>query len=156
MVKGRPSKSAKLIHENGQTKAEIKARAQVEDSLRGNDEVIKPSGRLNSNQKKIFNYIVNELKAIDFLGNLDSFLLETCCIAIDRLQQIEKDINRDFELIKDRQLMSAKEKYTKDFFKCSHLLSMSPESRAKFGILALNQKIEEKDPLLKILKREAN
>lgn len=150
---GRPSKSAKVLHDKGQTKAEFAKRIETEDRLRGASDKIKPSTRLNANQKKIFSYIVAELEASDILGNLDSFILETASIAIDRLQSIEKIINQDFERICDKDLMQAKAKYTTDFFKCCHQLSLSPESRAKMGILSLNKEEEKADPLLKVLKK---
>ncbi len=148
----RPSKSAKVLTECSQTKAEINTRIQVEDALRGGDNKIAASNRLNANQKKIFNYIVAEMAASNILGNLDTFILETACIAIDRLQGIEKLINQDFERICDKDLMAAKNKYTSDFFKCCQELSLSPQSRAKMGILAANKKMEEQDPLLRVLK----
>jgi P27 family predicted phage terminase small subunit len=147
----RPSKSAKVLHDKSQTKAEIAKRIETEDRLRGASEKIKPSARLNANQKKVFNYIVAELEASNILGNLDTFILETASIAIDRLQGIEKIINQDFDRICDKDLMQAKSKYTTDFFKCCQQLSLSPESRAKMGIMSLNQAMEEVDPLLKVL-----
>lgn len=150
---GRPSKSAKVLHDKSQTKAEIAKRIETEDRIRGTSEKIKPSARLNANQKKIFTYIVAELEASDILGNLDTFILETASIAIDRLQGIERLINQDFDRICDKDLMQAKAKYTTDFFKCCNQLSLSPESRAKMGILSLNKAVEDTDPLLKVLKK---
>lgn len=149
---GRPSKSAKVLHPRSQTQEEINGRIEVEEKLKGNDNKVEPSNRLNANQKKIFKYIVGEMAASKILGNLDTFILETCCIAIDRLQGIEKIINNDFDRICDKELMAAKNKYTSDFFKCCGELSLSPQSRAKMGIIAVNQKLEETDPLLKVLK----
>jgi P27 family predicted phage terminase small subunit len=147
----RPSKSAKVLHPKSQTKAEINARIEMEDKIRGNGEKIVPPSRLNANQKRIFNYIVAEIKASNILGNLDTFVLETACVAIDRLQNIEKIINQDFDRICDKDLMAAKNKYTSDFFKCCQELSLSPSSRAKMGIFAANKQMEEADPLLKLL-----
>lgn len=148
---GRPSKSIDVQSRN-MSKAEIRIRKESEENLKGKSHEIKPSSRLNSNQKKIFNYIVENLKAAEILGNLDVFILEMAATAIDRLQAIEKEINRDFQMIYSRELMSAKNKYTTDFFKACNELSLSPQSRAKFGILAYEQEKEESDPLLKVLK----
>jgi len=148
----RPSKSARVVHPCSQTKAELKARIEVEDELKGGSENLIPPNNLNANQKKTFKYIVDELKASKVLGNLDSYMLEMGVIAIDRLQTIEKEINRDFSKIYDKDLMSAKSKYTTDFFKFCQEACLSPQSRAKMGIIATNKKIEEADPLLKVLK----
>lgn len=153
---GRASKSARVLHPKSQTKDEINTRIEVEDKLKGDDRKIEPSNRLNANQKKIFKYIVAELKASKILGNLDSFMLEVGCIAIDRLQCIEKEINRDFSMIYNKELMSAKSKYTHDFLKFVQEACLSPQSRAKMGILASNKQMEEKDPLLKVLKGKSS
>lgn len=152
----RPSKSAKVLHPKSQTKAEINARIETEDRLKGNSEKIKASSRLNANQKKIFNYIVDELKPSNILGNLDTYMLEVGAIAIDRLQSIEKEINRDFSMIYNKELMSAKSKYMHDFLKFCQEACLSPQSRAKMGIIASNKKIEEADPLLKVLKGKSS
>ena len=48
--------------------------------------------------------------------------------------------------------MSAKDKYNKDFYRCCNELSLSPQSRAKFGSLSLKAKEKEEDPLIKALK----
>ena len=72
-------------------------------------------------------------------------------IAIDRLQEIESMINDDFELIKNASLMSAKDKYTKDLYRCCNELSLSPQSRAKLANINLQAKQNEEDPLVKLL-----
>lgn len=153
---GRPSKSAKVLHPCSQTKAELNARIEIEDKLKGDSSNLEPSSRLNANQKKIFRYIVGELKASKILGNLDSFMIETGVIAIDRLQSIEKEINRDFTQIYNKELMSAKSKYTTDFFKFCQETCLSPQSRAKMGIMAANKKLEDQDPLLQVLKGKSS
>lgn len=152
----RPSKSARVLHPKSQTKDEINARIETEDKLKGGFEKLEPSNRLNANQKKIFRYIVAELKPSKILGNLDSFMLEVGAIAIDRLQNIEKEINRDFTLIYNKELMSAKSKYTHDFLKFCNETCLSPQSRAKMGIMAANKKLEDQDPLLQVLKGKSS
>lgn len=147
----RPCKSAKIIDPCSQTKEEIKARVDNEDKLKGGSDRIVPPTYLSTKQKKIFKFIVNELKASGILGNLDIYILDTCCIAIDRLQQIEGAINKDFNMLMDKSLMSAKDKYTKDLFRCTNELSLSPQSRAKLSNINLQSTQNKEDPLLKIL-----
>ncbi|KQL54517.1 terminase [Heyndrickxia shackletonii] len=146
----RPSKSVNTMSKN-LTKEEISIRKQTEEKLKGEADKISPPKHLNARQKKIFNYIVDELAASEILGNLDIYILSTCSIAIDRMQEIEKQINKDIEKIQDKSLMSAKEKYTKEFFRCANELSLSPQSRAKLGNINLQAKQNEEDPLLKVL-----
>lgn len=147
----RPAKSVKVMSKN-LTKEEIEIRTKTEEKLRGGIDKISPPSHLNARQKKIFNYIVSELQASGILGNLDVYLLATCSIAIDRIQQIEKMINKDIGNLQDKSLMGAKEKYSKEFFRCCNELSLSPQSRAKLGNINLQQQQQNEDKLLKVLK----
>lgn len=134
------------------TKEEIEARKNQEEKLKGLADKIKPPKYLNKEQKKIFKYIVDELKASGILSNLDIYVLATCSIAISRLIEIETQINEDINNLWDKSLMSSKDKYTKDFFRCCNELSLSPQARAKIGSLALQTREKEEDPLIKALK----
>lgn len=149
----RPVKSVNLVSQH-LSKEDVTVRSEIEEKLKGSDDKLVAPKYLSSPQKKIFNTIVNELKASGILGNLDCYLLETCSIAIHRLQEIEKLINENIQNLYDKQLMSAKEKYSKDFFRCCNELSLSPQSRAKLGVLAVNEKNAKADPLLKLLNGE--
>lgn len=51
----------------------------------------------------------------------------------------------------DKEVLAAKDKYTKDFFRCCNELSLSPQSRAKLGNINLQVKQQQEDPLLKVL-----
>jgi P27 family predicted phage terminase small subunit len=133
------------------TKAEKQKRLEAEQKLRGGADKLKPPSRLNPNQRKIFKFIVNELEASGILGNLDIYILETCVIAIDRIQEIEKAINEDREKLFDKNVISTKNKYTQDFFRSMDHLSLSPSSRAKLGVINLHAKEKESDPLLEAL-----
>ena len=59
------------------TKEEIEARKKQEEKLKGLADKIKPPGYLNKEQKKIFKYIVDQLKASGILSNLDIYVLST-------------------------------------------------------------------------------
>jgi hypothetical protein len=88
---------------------------------------------LNERQQAVFNFIVDELKASGILSNLDVFILDTCSIAIDRLQYIESMINDNPELLMEKQIMTTKEKYTKDLYRTINELSLSPQVKSKAG-----------------------
>lgn len=136
------------------TKEEIEGRQAIEDKLKGSDDKLKPPSYLNSNQKKIFKNIVNELRASGILSNLDNYILTTAAIAIDRLQEIEKLINEDIKNLYNKDLMSSKDKYTKDLFRCCSELSLSPQSRAKFANINIQKGKDEEDPVKKVLRGE--
>ena len=146
----RPSKSVKTMSKN-LTKKEKEIRLETEEKLKGGANKISQPSYLNIKQKKIFEYIVNELKASEILGNLDIYILGICSTSIDRLEQIEKLINKDISNLLNKDLMSAKDKYTKDFFRCCNELSLSPQSRAKLGNINLQAKEKDEDVLLKVL-----
>ena len=146
----RPSKSVSVMSKN-LTKEEKTTRLETEQKLKGESDNISPPSYLNEQQKDIFNNLVNELKASGILGNLDIYILSTCSISIDRLQEIEKMINKNITELYNKDLLSAKDKYTKDFFRCCNELSISPASRAKMANINMQSKEKAADPLLKIL-----
>lgn len=146
----RPSKSVKVMSKN-LTKEEKELRLETEEKLKGGADNISPPTHLNASQKKIFYYIIEQLKESGILGNLDTYILSQAAISIDRLQKIEKMINKDINKIYDKDLLKAKSEYTKDFFRCCNELSLSPQSRAKLGNINLQAEQERQDPLLQVL-----
>lgn len=147
---GRPAKSIE-VQTRHNTKAETQARRDTEKMLRGADNKLRPPKYLSGSQKKIFRGIVTELKESGVLGNLDVYILTQCAIAIDRLQMIETMINIAPERITDKDLLSAKDKYTKDLYRCCNELCLSPQARAKIGSINIGANKEKNDPLLQIL-----
>lgn len=146
----RPSMSASVTSKH-LTEEERQNKIETETKLKGNNDKIKPPKHLSKEQKKIFKYIVTELIGADILGNLDIYVLTTCSICIDRLQNIEKLINEDVEKLSDRKLMGSRKDYQTDLFRCMNELSMTPQSRAKLGNLNMVAKENSEDPLLKAL-----
>lgn len=148
----RPCKSAKVLTPHSQSIEETKFRIDKEEKLRGTDDYLQAPKYLNASQKKVYNFIVDHLKESRILGNVDTYILESVSIAIDRIREIEKRINKDPDLLMNRELMAAKTKYSSEFIRYCTELSLSPQSRAKIGNLNLQAKQNESDPLLKILK----
>lgn len=140
----RPCKSVEVISKH-LTRDEIQKRKEQEEKLKGSADDIKPPSFLSKEQRKIFKYIVKQLEIAGILGNLDVYILATCSIAIDRLQVIETKINEDINNLYNKDLMSTKDKYMKDFFRCCNELSLSPQSRAKLGNLNIQAQKENED-----------
>lgn len=147
----RPSKPIS-VQSRHNTKEEVEKRKEQEERLKGLADKIKPPKHLTKNQKKIFKFIVDQLKASGILSNLDIFMLTSCSIAVDRINEVEKMINDEPFLLRDKDLMSSKDKYSKEFFRCSNELSLSPQARAKIAGLKLQAKEQEEDPIIKALK----
>jgi phage terminase, small subunit len=129
------------------TSEELKNRIDSETKLKGESDKLKPPSYLTVPQKKIFRYIVTNLKSSGILGNLDIYVLTECSICIDRMQTIEKSINESGVI--EPALAAVKEKYTKAFFRYCNELSLSPQSRAK--IANINAQSKEENPLIKAL-----
>lgn len=149
----RPCKNINLISKH-LTKEEKEKRQESEAQLKGRADNINPPDYLNKNQVNLFNYIKSELEESKLLSNLDVYILSNCVIAIDRLQLIESKINKNPNLLMQKQLMSAKEKYTKDFYRSCNELSLSPQSRAKLANINLQAKQDKADPLLRVLRED--
>lgn len=146
----RPAKAIGIQSKHN-TQQEIEVRTSAEQLLKGKANNVRPPNYLNEEQKQIFYYIVDELKASGILGNLDIFILSTCSIAINRLQNIEMSINKDFNNIYSKEVMSAKDKYTKDLYRCCNELSLSPQARAKIGNINLLNKQDQGNPIINII-----
>lgn len=147
----RPCKSASVLTECSQTKDEINTRIENEEKLKGKSDNITPSQELSENQLYLFNFIKDELEESKLLSNLDSFILTTCVISIDRLQYIEKKINLKPSLAFNKDIMNTKKTYTADFLRCCNELSLSPQSRAKLANINLMAKDKAEDPLINAL-----
>lgn len=144
----RPSKSVDIISKHLSTE-ERETRKQTEEALRGGNDKIKPPTHLNTNAKKIFKYIVEQMKASNILSNLDIYILSEVAIAIDRIQEAEKILNND---IFNKDALKIKESYMKEFFRACNELCLSPQSRAKLANINVNAQMNAKDPLLEALK----
>lgn len=133
------------------TKDEIANRASEENKVTLNKKPSPPS-HLTDEQKAIFNFICNELEESKILCSLDNFVLATCAIAVDRLNYIEARINTSNGEMFEKDVMAAKDKYTKDFFRCCNELCLSPQSRAKIALANANAAKDAADPLMEVLK----
>lgn len=139
----RPAKSINVISKN-LTNEEKKIRIESEKRLKGNADQLKPLRYLNKRQKQIFKYIITNLEESKILGNLDVFVLNQTAISIERLESLEKQVNENPGLLITNGYKSARDMYSKDFFRCCNELCLSPQSRAKLSISNLNKQPEKK------------
>lgn len=148
---GRPAKAVDTQSSN-LTADERAARKASEDALRGKSDKIKPPVFLTKRQKSIFQNIVKELKSIGILGNLDVYVLAQGAIVIDRVREIEDQINQEPLLLSDSKFMAAKDKYAKEFWRFCSEMCLSPQSRAKIAGLGARSEADSGDELMKALK----
>lgn len=155
---GRPAKPSAVTGKMMSAK-DKKSREETEKKLKGNDDKIKPEPHLTLRQVKIFNFIVDELKASGILGNLDKYILSQTAVIIDRINECESLLNdegvyvRDYDgTIRPNPVIKIRNDYMKDFYRACNELSLSPQARAKFGNINLDQKKQDGDALLKVLR----
>lgn len=144
---GRPCKSIET-KTGAISKANEERRKENENALKGgNDKVSKASMPLTRRQKKIRRELVDELSNV--LTNVDCYILDQCVIAIDRIQEIEKEINDSPDLKYDKSVIAAKKQYFAEFVRLCSELSMSPQSRAKIANNMTSKPAE--NPLLRLM-----
>ena len=67
------------------------------------------------------------------------------------LHTANKRVAKRPTLANDREFVATQEKLVRTYLKLCDELCLSPQSRAKLGVLVANQKEEEQDPLLNVL-----
>ena len=136
------------------SKDETEQRLQIEDQLRGRSDKLLPPLYLTDEQVEIFNYILEELNEAKVLGNLDLFALSQLSICVDRMQEIEKEINENKTMLLDKTLMQTRDRYARDFIRLCNEFCMSPQSRAKLSISTVKPGQEKKKTLMELLNED--
>ena len=150
---GRPAKSIET--QSGHVNSGVTdARRKTEAELKGSVATVEPSFDISENQRQIFERIRNMFEKIDLLGELDGYVLTEAAVIIDRLQEIDKRINEQPDLLFDRDVCNTRKEYMQNFFRICNELSLSPQSRAKMGILAAGRDKRDNDPILRIFGSE--
>lgn len=132
-------------------KQEKNDRKNAENKLKGNAKNVQPAYKLTKNQRKIFNSIRKVLDDAGVLGELDTYVLTATAVAADRLADVDLQVNECHGLLLDKDVTAARGKYWSDFRQGCNELGLSPQARAKLGIVAAANKAKENDPLAKFL-----
>ena len=149
----RPAKAVKTLSGHI-TKDELAYREKIEQTLRGDADKLDPPEWLNDGQRAVFNFVIEEMAAVDILGNLDVYVLTQFAVATERINAIEQRMNERFEFASDmemKDIVFARNSYVKDFWRAINELSLSPQARSKIGMITRSKKQEEADPLRRLL-----
>lgn len=135
------------------SKQERKEREEAEAKINGNvkkDKIDKAPKSLSKEGKKIYKELLGNLEesGID-LNNLDMNLLESTAQAIDTMRKCQIILNED---ILNKQANNVYFKAFNVFKQGMSELGLSPSSRAKLAMVQAQNKSEEDDILLKILR----
>lgn len=128
-------------------KQEKSDRKNAENRLKGNSKNVQPAYKLTKNQRKIFNSIRKVLEEAGVLGELDSYVLTATAVAADRIADVDLKVNENPALMLDKDMAGIRGKYWSDFRQGCNELGLSPQARAKLGIVAAANKSKENDPL---------
>lgn len=147
---GRPAKpvAATTGKSGKQTKSD---RENAENKLKGDAKNVQPAYKLTSVQRKVFNAIRKVLQEAGVLGELDAYVLTATAVAFARVQEIDLIVNDEPKLLFDKDRVGVREKYWSAFCRGCNELGLSPQARAKLGIVAAGNKARENDPLAKML-----
>lgn len=150
-----------------ESKAQLKRRAEIEEMLKGNDnEVYSTPAYLAEEEQIYYQFLVNELKVLNILSNVDKFLLEQAATCLATIRQCDDHIRANGLLIpsydkygnieeKENPSIKIKLNYMTKYNSICNQLSLSPASRASIAGKQLESKQQEEDPLLRILKGQA-
>lgn len=135
------------------SKQERKEREEAEKKINGNvkkDKIKKAPASLTKEGKKIYKEILGNLleSGID-LNNLDMNLLEATAQAIDTMRKAQAILNED---ILNKQANNIYFKAFNVFKQGMSELGLSPSARARLSMIQAQNKSEEDDILLKILR----
>ena len=130
--------------------AEKEKRIAVENAFI-DDAEIEPPSYLTKTQLEAFHFIVDALRQAKVLSRLDTQTIIQASVAIDMLHTANKRVAKRPTLAIDREFVATQEKLVRTYLKLCDELCLSPQSRAKLGVLVANQKEEEQDPLLNVL-----
>lgn len=162
----RPRKPASLKKGKSETKAQLEIRAQAEADLLGNTDLLGDAPvYLDDLAQEYYRFLLTELQISSLLSNLDIPLLEQTSDCLSKLRKSDEIINREGliiytqdryggEQIKEHPAVSTKQKYLNQFRALSTQLGLSPASRAQLAGMQIEQKDNEEDPLLKVLRGE--
>ena len=159
----RPRKPAALKKGKSETKEELKIRAEAEEKLIGDTDLLKDiPDYLDPLAQAYYKFLVHELEISEILSNLDIPLLEQTADSLSKMRDCDKIINEEGviitdvdrygnDVVKENPAVGTKQKYLNQFRALSTQLGLSPASRAQLAGMQIEQAKTEDDPLLKIL-----
>lgn len=161
---GRSRKPAIVKQGKSETKEHLRRRAEIEQMLKGNDDEVYSTPEYFTEEEKIYyKWLVDELKELNILSNLDKPLLEQTANCIWIMRKCDDEIRANGIIVprvdrygntEDRENPAIKIKLnfqTKYTTLCNQL-GLSPSARAAIADKQMMSKQEEQDPLMQLIK----
>ena len=139
---------------------EREARKKAEQRYKGESDLVYecPEELTTELEQELYMFIVNTLRPVDILQNLDIFLIVQTVKCIVHMRNANDDIIKYGSIIETddgRVYKNPAVGVYKDFYSMfvsnSIRLGLSPSDRAKIAVLDIKQKQQEADPLLQLL-----
>ncbi len=152
------SKPVALMQKN-LTKEERELREEAEAKVKGkSDLVFEAPTDLVKEEKEVYLFLVNELKELNIINNLDIELLKMTSNAVVELRKARVNVRKYGQLIQkpDGSLqknpaITILRDYESIFNRCCRELCLSPQSRMALSKMMADIQANSEDELLKIL-----
>lgn len=152
------SKPVALMQKN-LTKEERELREEAEAKVKGKaDLVFEAPTDLVKEEKEVYLFLVNELRELDIINNLDIELLKMVSNAVVELKKARVNVRKYGQLIQkpDGSLqknpaITILRDYESIFNRCCRELCLSPQSRMALSKMMADIQANSEDELLKIL-----
>jgi len=164
----RPRKPAEVKKGKSESKEHLDERAEIENKLKGGTDIVYSSApsTLDELGVKYYWFIVEQLKPVNILSNLDIPVITQTADALSQLDQLDIIIHRDGltvlktdkwgENIIEHPAIATKMKYFNLFKVLATQLGLSPSSRAQLAEMSMTQEENEKDPIQQMFKARQN
>lgn len=142
---GRYAKPVSQITGNHVTNEERERRQENEAKLRGKHDNIKPPKGTPKEVAKIFKSLVNEMKELEILNNLDVHVLLNVSYSLHNIAECRKNIAENGLIIdgKRNPAIQIERNYQDIFDKNGAKLGLSPADRMRFASLQLGEKSDD-------------
>lgn len=164
----RARKPASLKAGKSETKEQLAIREEIEKQLLGGtDKVGTVPSHLNDLAKVYYQFLVNELEISGLLSNLDIPVLEQTADTLSKIRECDEHLNNEGLVITkidryghenqvENPYVKIKMAYLNQFRNLANQLGLSPSSRAALASKKIEAKEEQEDPLLKVLRGDAD
>lgn len=160
----RPRKPAAVKAGKSETQEALEERAEIEEELAGNDDLVwVVPDDLDEYGKEFYQFLINEFSESNFLSNLDVPILSQTADCLSKMKQADEILAlegiRYFtydkignEIPKEHPMVKTKLAYLSQYRALCTQLGLSPSARASLSQMKVEAKEEADDPLLQALR----
>lgn len=160
----RPRKPATVKAGKSETQEALEERAEIEEELAGNDDLVwVVPDDLDEYGKEFYQFLINEFSESNFLSNLDVPILSQTADCLSKMKQADEILAlegiRYFthdkfgnEIPKEHPMVKTKLAYLSQYRALCTQLGLSPSARASLSQMKVEAKEEADDPLLQALR----